>query len=460
MSLLGALNALTAATERPQTAPQAPMAALLAEMAAMQRPQLRQGESPISGLLAAGAAQRALPAGRTPLGLPQKAGLTVEEMAAAAAQQEAAAAEQERAAKENAAAAEAMDALAAKELAPGQRASNRAGYAAAYEALGYTVAKGANRENRLYGAGGVPGTSNYGYSSAAEMAAAQEATKASAGGGGGGFPPWLIPLLWGHSPGGGGGGRGWMGNLLTGGGLLAGMGSLGSFAGFGPEHLLLTLGGIAGSGVAALGGGSLLAGGALAKMGVGVGSDMAVATSASADTKSIYTALAELRKAEAIYGKQSIPAITSRKELQYLLHQGLQDTAGVKAEMKLAEEVETLNNKWDKETSGARVQYAKLASEALPVANAYIPLVNEAAQQNFAASAKALKPMLAWLEGPEVMGMFRKLETEFFAEIPTGIHAADEGLHFLGHTIMDLSPLTGTLLGSLNKLFTRLNEPS
>ena len=91
------------------------------------------------------------------------------------------------------------------------------------------------------------------------------------GGGGGGVPPVAL-----GGGGGGGGGIDWARLLLGGGGRVpwlgaiagtAAAGSLGSFAGLGPEHLLTTALGVLGSaGSGALGGG-LLAGGSLGEAG-------------------------------------------------------------------------------------------------------------------------------------------------------------------------------------------------
>ncbi|HEY5055474.1 MAG TPA: hypothetical protein VII58_04895, partial [Acidobacteriaceae bacterium] len=87
---------------------------------------------------------------------------------------------------------------------------------------------------------------------------------------------------------GGGGNMGIIGGLLWGTGGLAGLaafGSIASLAGFGFEHVLTTIIGLAGSLAGALGGLAVLAVGVFGKMAVGMTSDMLVMSSTIADTK-------------------------------------------------------------------------------------------------------------------------------------------------------------------------------
>jgi hypothetical protein len=356
-----------------------------------------------------------------------------------------------------------VDAMAAKgrtgsELGGGQWAS--AALQDYYNAKGFTAAMAPDSRLRLYGTGGQAGTSNYGLSPAALAAAG--AGRGGSGGGGGGFPPWLTALLWGHAGGGGGGGRrlpGYAGALLGGAaGIGAGFGSLGSFAGFGPEHIILTLGGIAGSGVAALGGGALLGAGAAGKLGVGAGSDAAVLASTVADTKQLYSAYEKLNRAQQTYGKGSEQAKEAAKELNLVLNE-LGHTAGVKAEEGVAKAAMSVNEFWDKQTSGARVQASKVLMQLLELDRAYIPLVAHAAEQNFAIINSKIKPLIGWLKGPEGMGIFLELEREFKDEIPTAMAALDQGVQFFGKTIAYTAPMTGRFLDDLDRFFTKWNSP-
>jgi hypothetical protein len=238
------------------------------------------------------------------------------------------------------------------------------------------------------------------------------------------------------------------------------MGSLGSFAGFGPEHIVLTIGGIAGSGVAALGGGALLGAGALGKLAAGGGADLGVSSSAIADTTTLYKAVEKLREAEAQYGKSSKQAAEAREELNNAMKYELSGTKGVEAELHLAEQVSTLNKTWDKETSGARVAFVKLVEPLVEIATKWIPLINTAATQNFTAMRRGLQPFFEFLKGPEAMGIFLELESEFRNQIPTAMKALDEGFQFFAKTVAYTAPLTGGFLRDLDRFFTKWNTPS
>ncbi len=348
---------------------------------------------------------------------------------------------------------------AAKRRMPGQFAPRDTASLAALEALGMTAGRSPSGSSRVYGIGGVPGTGKYG----ASPLATAEALQSASGGGGSRIPPWLPLLLFGHGGGGGGykgAGTGLIGHALFGAaGLGAGVGSIGSFAGFGAEHIVLTLGGIAGSGVAALGGGALLGAGALGKLTAGAGSDLAVGASAAADTKTLYTAYEKLREAVAQYGAKSKQAKEAQAELNQVMKYTLSGTAGATAELHLAEKVSGLNVQWDKQTSGARIQFALLGEQAVKLGSVYIPLIAHAAEQNFAATNKAIRPLFAWLEGPEGTGIFSNLEQQFRSEIPTAIAALDQGVQLFGKTIAYTAPLTGSFLRALDRFFTKWNSP-
>lgn len=360
--------------------------------------------------------------------------------------------------------------LAGKSLAPGQRASSD--LLSGYPAFGYRVGVAPSSPfPRLYGPGGKVGTTEYGVFPGTEGDSGHgglDALLASSGGkggsgGGGGFHlgGGIGPFRW--SSGGGGGEEGLLRRVLFGSSWLpatAGIGTIGSFAGFGPEHALLTLGGMAGSGVAALGGGALLAGGAAAKLGAGMGADLAVSSSAIADTSALYKNYEKLREAVAQYGKSSSQAKEAQEELTTDMKYTLSGTKGVTEELHLAEKVSALNVQWDKQTSGARVAFVHLAEPLIEIASKWIPLINTSAEHNFASMASNLKPFFSYLKGPEAMGIFQQLENEFHAEIPTAMHALDEGFQVFGKTISYIAPLTGKLLEDVDHFFTKLNTPS
>lgn len=337
----------------------------------------------------------------------------------------------------------------AKSRMPGQFAPTAPADIAALEALGMSVARSPSGANRVYGIGGVPGTHNYGASPYAAAAGG------AAGGGGGG----LLGLL---GLGGGGGRGGGNGSRLLygGGGLLglAGFGSAASFAGFGAEHLALTAGGIAGSGVAALGGGALLGAGTLGKIGVGGGSDLAVLKSTVTDTGNLYKAYEAVVRAVRVYGKNSEQAQVATAELNATMLE-LGNTAGVKAEEGVAKAAKALNEYWDKATSGARIQASKLLMQGVELGHAYVKPVAKAAEENLPLVNKGLKPLFAWLKGPEGMGIFLQLESEFKNEIPTAMKAFDQGVEFFAKTIAYTAPLTGAFLKKLDDFFTKYNQP-
>lgn len=288
-----------------------------------------------------------------------------------------------------------------------------------------------------------------------------ETLLAAGNGGEGGGNGGLLGLL--GAAGGNSGDRnnGMMRKLLwgTGGVLgLAGMGTLGSMAGFGLEHVLFTGAGLLGSATSGLLGGGLLALGAAGKMGVGMGSDLAVMKSTITDTKSLQQAYDGVAKAVAIYGKNSEQAKVAQKELNYLMVE-LGNTAGVKAEMGVAKAGEALNQYWDKATSGARVQASKILMQGLGLGRTYIPSVANAAEQNLALTNQGLKPLFHWLEGPEGLGIFNQLEVEFRSQIPQALHATDEGFQLVAKTIAHMAPYTGKIVSFFDEFFTKWNGP-
>src|ERR1035437_5810919 len=151
----------------------------------------------------------------------------------------------------------------------------------------------------------------------AGVAAAGAAAGGGSGGGGGGGSSLLGGLLGASS-----GNKGDLGGLLWQGGSgksgLAGMASMfsiASLAGFGFEHVLTTVIGLAGSLTEALGGGLLLSLGKVGTAMVGMGSDMAVMSSTIGDTKVLYTDLENLRKAQIQYGASSAQAAAAQAAL-------------------------------------------------------------------------------------------------------------------------------------------------
>ena len=263
----------------------------------------------------------------------------------------------------------------------------------------------------------------------------------------------LQRMLWGR------GGLPFVGNM----GLpLAGFGTLGSFAGFGAERLLFTALGLAGSaGGAALGGG-LLGLGTLGTMGVGMGSDLAVAKSTIADTKTLTTLYGNLARAQAVYGTGSRQAAIAQAQLnQRIAEMGGASQVGVAAEMKLAQAAMQFNSVWDKVTQGARASFVNnVALPALQMAQNYLPLIGDAAQRNFSIMGSALKPLFAFLSGPGTQ-VFQRLENIFAANLPTGVGIFVQSLELVIRTIDNIAQ-TQNLGGFLKRILdfvTRLNGP-
>lgn len=265
-------------------------------------------------------------------------------------------------------------------------------------------------------------------------------------------------LFTGHS---GGGSHGrfpapWWARLATGGGKLPGAGSLGSFAGFGAEHFLLSAGGVVGSGVAAAAGGGLLAAGALGKLAVGGGSDALVSSATIAGTKEITEAQTKWNEAIKQYGYYSTQARTAQKAFNEAMAQA--GPAG-EAELKLGEHAKNLEKVFKTDTAGARVKSASVLGQVLNVGEAFVPKVAGAAEQNLSIINQDIKPLFKWLEGPEGMGIFDTLENKFKQDLPTSIDAFTQAIEFILKTVADASKFTGGFTESLDAFFTKWNEP-
>lgn len=287
----------------------------------------------------------------------------------------------------------------------------------------------------------------------------------SGGAGGGGGGTTVVPVPAGGGSG-GGDGRGILSKLLWGGGsaipflgAAAGMGSIGSFAGLGPEHVLMTILGLAGSATGGLAGGGLLAAGAAGQLAVGGGSDFAVVKSTIADTQQLGQAYQKVQEAVGKYGAESKQAAMAQHELNMLMLE-LGNTAGVKAEVGLAKQGEALNTFWDKATSGARVQAVNILSQVLKLGTDYVPRVAQAAEMNLAIINKGLKPMFSWLEGPEGIGIFNDLERRFEQNLPTAMHGFSQDLELILKTIDTASQYTGGFTATLDRFFTKWNSPA
>jgi len=280
----------------------------------------------------------------------------------------------------------------------------------------------------------------------------------SASGGGGGFLAGLLGagLL-------GGGGRGVGNTLGFGGGGIgpipgARWGSAASLAGFGAEHIITTLMGLGGSATEALGGGALLGAGSLGTMAVGSGSDMAVMKSTIADTQTLSKLYTQLQKDVIQYGAGSAQAAADQKNLNVEM-QVLGNTAGVQAEMALTKSAAALNAFWDQQTSGARVAATNIMQQVVTLGTVYTPLVAAAAERNLTIINDSLKPLFAWLEGPQGIAIFKDLENAFAANLPNAMAAFTNGVEFVLKTLDLLSLHTGGITAKIGDLLAKANSP-
>lgn len=201
---------------------------------------------------------------------------------------------------------------------------------------------------------------------------------------------------------------------FTGVGNFAGMGSLGAFAGLGPEHAVVTGLGLASSATEAVAiGGTLKVLGSLGPLLVGAGSDMLAFRSALAD-----------------------------------------DTDQIK------QHAQALVTQYKAESQPAQHAAASLANQVIGIGGVYAPLAAQNALRNYTIIQQQLQPFFDWLKGPKGLGVFKDLENEFAANLPHSIGAATQGFELLLR-IMDLAGShAGGLTTKLDTLFTRLNGES
>ena len=293
------------------------------------------------------------------------------------------------------------------------------------------------------------------------MAAGGTPTVVSNGGGaggGGGGAAGLAGLLGFGGRGGGTRGFGAAG-AIAGLPFFAGAGTLGGFAGFGLEHYLFSLLGILGSAGAATGGAGLLGAGALGTIGVGGGSDIGVLKSTIGDTQTLASNITSLSTATATFGKNSQQAQQAAKALQVTM-QSLGNTAGVQAEVGLAKAGQAADHFFDLQTSAARVQAVNILMQAVKGAYTFIPLIAQSALRNLTIINTAIKPLFAWLEGPEGVQIWQDLENLFATHLPIAMHAFSQAVELILRVVDIAAQDTGGLVNWLDKLFTRLNSES
>lgn len=302
-----------------------------------------------------------------------------------------------------------------------------------------------------------------GLSPAAAAALAAGASGGGSGSGGGGGGGFWGSFLGGIFSGGGGKGPSPISRLLWGGGGalmgLAGFGSLGAFAGLGPEHVLMTAAGLLGNAGAAAVGGGLLGLGTLGTAAVGMGTDMAGIGQAANDIKAVETAMTSLQQAVQTYGAGSQQAAQAQAQLNTALA-GFNPVARV-AVLAASQTVEGFKAMFDQVTGQAEKLGAQIIQQAVQVGEKFLPTIGAYATQNTGMIQQGLQPLFAWLGSSKGgLGIFTQLEQKFQSQLPTGLSAMTNGIELFAHTVQDASQYTGPFLTKLADFFQRANTPS
>ena len=273
----------------------------------------------------------------------------------------------------------------------------------------------------------------------------------------------LATLAGGGRGGGGGGilgalGFGTSGLPFLGG--LAGIGTLGSLLGFGGERVAMTGIGLAGSFGGAMLGGGLLGLGSLGVMGVGMGTNMAGMGQAANDIKSYTQAYDQLQQAIAIYGATSQQAKDAQAQLNYTLS-GFPKVAqqAIVAASMTVQQFKTL---FDQFTGPAEKVGAQIIQQVVKVAEGYLPVIGSFALQNMNIIKGALQPFFAWLQdrrsGTGGMGIFIDLEQIFTKDLPTAMHALEQGFELFAKTVDAAAQYTGPFLNAIDRFLTKWNS--
>lgn len=287
----------------------------------------------------------------------------------------------------------------------------------------------------------------------AETAAAKAASGGLLGGAGAATGGGLLGnLLW-------GGGTGFMAALLS---PLTGLqklfsasfGSLGSLAGFGPEHAILTGVGLAGSlGGAGLGAG-LLGLGSLGVAGVGMGTDMAGLGQAAGDIKNVTSAQTALNNAILGYGPASIEAADAQAQLT-IATQTFSPVARA-AVVQVSNMAQQFKSQFDQVTGAAEKTGAQIIGQFIQLGEKFLPTIGKYAAENMDIIQKGLQPLIQWIGGPG-LAIFTELEAKFQKDLPSALQALTNGFELLIRTIGLVAPKTGGLISSIDKFVTKYN---
>ena len=287
------------------------------------------------------------------------------------------------------------------------------------------------------------------------------AVGAAAGGAGGaaGVGGLLAAAGWGKG--------GHVGIPFTGIGLggLAGFGSVLGLAGFGLEHVITSIVGILGSMLGGLAGGGLLGLGALGTTGVGMGTDLAGIGQAAGDIKNVNTALGNLNTAIAIYGKGSQQAALAQAQLNQTL--GSFSPVARGAVLAAAQTSQAFKKLFDQATGQAEKTGAEIINQAMQVGEKFLPTIGKFAAENMVIIQHQLQPLFAWLQSPAFtrpgfgggLGIFTNLEQIFQKNLPSAVQAGSQAFEFFIRTVDVAAQQTGHLMQTLDRFFTRMNQP-
>lgn len=257
------------------------------------------------------------------------------------------------------------------------------------------------------------------------------------------------------------GGKGSTRRLMWGRGLLgmAGFGTVGSLAGFGPEHLMAVGAGLAGFAAEGAAGAGLLGLGSAGVMGAGMLADSAGIGQALGDVRKYNAGLNNLNQAIQLYGRNSIQA--RRAQLQLNNAMAGVAPATVKAIASLNSTANAFHMMYDKMTSPAEAIGARILQQGVNTGRAFLPELGKAATRNMGTMQKGLQPLFGWMKsGNGGLGIFTNLENIFSARLPMAVRTFSNAIEVLLKTINHIAPQTGGLLKVLDKLFARMNTPA
>lgn len=277
------------------------------------------------------------------------------------------------------------------------------------------------------------------------------------GGGGAGIGTDLLAAAGGGREGGGGGGLMSALGFGRGGGVfgllggLASMGSVAGLAGFSAEGVLGTAMGVGGSMAGAGIGAGLLGLGAAGTAAVGMGTDMAGIGQAMNDLKQYRTVLNQMKAG-------TITAAQGQRELNAAL-------AGMPAVARgaivaLSNTVTQFVALFDKLTGPAEKIGAQILQQAVQVGEKFLPTIGKFAAQNMGIMKQSLQPFFSWLQNAGKgggLGIFTNLEKVFQKNLPTAMHAFEQGFELLAKTITLVSGHLGGFTAKVNNFLTRMN---